>query len=229
MLVARLRGGGPGSPQAVILDELRRCLLEGGVPPGAPIPLDEVAGVFGVSRIPVRESLKTLIGEGLVEHRPHSGYTVAKLTSAELHELYVVRGVLESAALAAAVGAAGPQDDASAQAAYEALECAVAAKDVPGYHRESRNFHLALVSPCGMRRLLGMFESAWNMTEPLQPMAHIPVRTRVSLHRDHDEMLAAFVARDAPALLEAAHAHHERLRSSLSSLPRHTGLFADRE
>ena len=40
--------------------------------------LDEVAAVFGVSRIPVREALKTLIGEGLVEHRPNAGYAVAK-------------------------------------------------------------------------------------------------------------------------------------------------------
>src|SRR5262245_8713157 len=86
-----------------ILAELRRCLLEGGVPPGTPIPPDEVAAVFGVSRIPVREALMTLIGEGLVEHRPNFGYTVATLTTAELREMYLVREVLETAALKSAV------------------------------------------------------------------------------------------------------------------------------
>jgi len=226
-LIARLVGERSGSSQAAILTELRRCLLDGGVPPGTPIPLDEVAAVFGVSRIPVRESLKTLIGEGLVEHRPNLGYTVAKLTARELHELYLVRGVLEAAALSAAVGAASAADDDNARAAHLGLEEAVRAKDVQAYHRESRSFHLALVAPCGMFRLLGMFEAAWNVTEPLRPMAHVPEAERAQLHSDHDAMLAAFVARDEKALLEAAKTHHQRLQSSLELLPRHTGLFAE--
>src|SRR5882757_9390931 len=122
VLIARLTNESPGRPQAAILDELRRCLLDGEVPPGTPIPPDEVAAVFGVSRIPVRESLKTLIGEGLVEHRPNAGYAVAKLTIAELREMYLVREVLETAALTAAVASAGPEDDARAHDAHQALE-----------------------------------------------------------------------------------------------------------
>lgn len=227
MLIARLVSDQPGSSQAVILAELRRCLLDGGVPPGTAIPLDEVAAVFGVSPIPVREALKTLLGEGLVEHRPNAGYRVAMLTSEELHEMYLVRGVLETAALTAAVMQSTVDDHAHARDAHRALEEAVAVEDVRAYHRESRRFHLALVRPCGMRRLLGMFESAWNITEPLQPMAHVAATDRARLHRDHGEMLTAFLARDADALVAAARAHHERLQSSLEALPPHTGLFAD--
>lgn len=228
-LIARLVSDQLGGPQGVILDELRRCLLDGGVPPGTVIPLDEVAHVFGVSRIPVREALKTLIGEGLVEHRPNLGYRVARLTTRELHELYVVREVLEVAALTAAVAAATQQDDAEAQATHEALGRAIAAHDVRGYHRDSRRFHLALVRPCGMHRLLAMLESAWNTTEPVQPMAHVPDGAKNELHRDHDEMLAAFVARDVDLLVETARTHHHRLRASLASVPRDTGLFVDGE
>jgi DNA-binding GntR family transcriptional regulator len=227
VLIARLVSDQPGSSQAVILAELRRCLLDGGVPPGTAIPLDEVAAVFGVSPIPVREALKTLLGEGLVEHRPNAGYRVAMLTSEELHEMYLVRGVLETAALTAAVMQSTVDDHAHARDAHRALEEAVAVEDVRAYHRESRRFHLALVRPCGMRRLLGMFESAWNITEPLQPMAHVAATDRARLHRDHGEMLTAFLARDADALVAAARAHHERLQSSLEALPPHTGLFAD--
>jgi DNA-binding GntR family transcriptional regulator len=211
--------------QAAILAELRRCLLDGGVPPGTPIPPDEVAAVFGVSRIPVREALKTLIGEGLVEHRPNAGYTVAKLTTAELREMYLVREVLETAALNSAVGAATGDDHTSAREAHQALEHAIDAGDVRGYHRESRRFHFALVRPCGMHRLLTMFESAWNITEPVQPMSHLSADDRATLHRDHGEMLAAFESRDAAALLRVAAEHHRRLAISLASLPRHTGLF----
>jgi DNA-binding GntR family transcriptional regulator len=141
--------------------------------------------------------------------------------------MYLVRGVLETAALTAAVMQSTVDDHAHARDAHRALEEAVAVEDVRAYHRESRRFHLALVRPCGMRRLLGMFESAWNITEPLQPMAHVAATDRARLHRDHGEMLTAFLARDADALVAAARAHHERLQSSLEALPPHTGLFAD--
>ncbi|WP_211767254.1 GntR family transcriptional regulator [Kutzneria sp. CA-103260] len=226
MLIARLAGEHPDSSQAAILTELRRCLLDGGVPPGSAIPLEEVAAVFGVSVIPVRESLKTLIGEGLVEHRPNLGYTVAKLTAAELREMYLVREVLETAALTASVAAAGKADDEAVERAHRAMAQAVRDGDAAAYHRESRRFHLALVTPCGMRRLLGMFESAWNITEPLQSMTHLTAAERGTLQQDHDEILAAFLARDTEELLRAARAHHGGLRKALDSLPSDTGLFA---
>src|SRR6478752_8131531 len=125
VLISRLRGDlgddPTGSGQQVILDELRRVILDGDAPPGTIIPVDEVADLFGVSRIPVRESLKTLIGEGLVDHRPRSGYTVAQLTLAELSEIYLLRGVLEQAAMTSALGAATASDDRQVQWADDDL------------------------------------------------------------------------------------------------------------
>jgi DNA-binding GntR family transcriptional regulator len=140
--------------QAAILAELRRVILEGGVPPGTPIPVDQVAETFGVSRIPVRESLRTLIGEGLVDHRPHAGYLVAQLTVEEFQGLYTVRGVLEKAALSCAVGQATRLDDEAAIDALTALDKAMRDNDYRGYHVQSRRFHLALVTPSRMRPLL---------------------------------------------------------------------------
>lgn len=226
-LISVLTATGPGQSQAEILDELRRCVLDGEVPPGTPIPVDAVAEVFGVSRIPIRESLKTLIGEGLVEHRPNLGYTVARLTLGELRELYLVREVLEIAALTAAVSVADPTHDAEARTAHHVLREATLAGDARTYHRETKRFHWALVQPCGMHRLLGMLESAWNVTEPLQLMTHVGADERHDLHHDHEQQLAAFLARDSPALLASCREHYQRLRSVLDGLPRHTGLFAE--
>jgi DNA-binding GntR family transcriptional regulator len=70
-----------------------------------------------------------------------------------------------------------------------------------------------------------MFESAWNVTEPVQPMAHLTAADRAALHRDHAEMLAAFENRDAATLLRVAGEHHGRLETSIAALPEHTGLF----
>ena len=227
ILLAQLVVNRTGSPQQVILDELRRVILDGGAPPGTPIPLAGVAELFGVSPIPVRESLKTLIGENLVAHRPNAGYVVAQLTRQELAEIYLVRGVLESAALRAAVEVATDDDVARAQEAHRALERLLQNWDARAYHRESRRFHLALIAPCRMQRLVHMFEAAWNVTEPLQPMRFLPGPDRDRLHTDHQQMLAAFTARDGAALVEISAVHHQRLESVIAALPDEAGLITD--
>ncbi|MEV0462900.1 GntR family transcriptional regulator [Nocardia tengchongensis] len=216
-----------GYSQQEILAELRRLILEGNLPPGTGLPLGELAKSFEVSAIPVRESLQTLIGEGLVEHRPNFGYQVTLLTSAELRELYVVRERLESAALAAAVYNATEADHQLAREIHARLEQAVLTENAVAYHRETRNFHLALVRPSGMPRVVHMLEYAWNITEPVQPMVHVTTMDRVVLHADHSKQLQAFLARDAEALLAATEGHHARLNGVLANLPTDTGLFAE--
>jgi DNA-binding GntR family transcriptional regulator len=224
-LISRLADRPMGSPQSVILAELRDIILDGEVPPGSAIPVDAVATAFGVSRIPVREALMTLIGEGLVDHRPNAGYRVAMMTAREFREIYLVREALETAALRVAVEQACADDDEQARSAHHALDAAIAAYDGRRYHRESRRFHLALIRPCRMRRLLHMLDAAWNMTEPLQPMTHLGGDDRARLHADHAGMLTAFCARDADMLIGVFAEHHHRLQDVIGELPLDTGLF----
>lgn len=223
-LMGILRAERAGLSQQAILTELRRAILSGDVAPGTAVPVDEVAELFGVSRIPIRESLKTLIGEGLVDHQPRAGYTVARLTPQEFRELYIVRGVLEIAALSAAVDSAGPDDDRTAVEALDALDRAMRDQDYRGYQRESRRFHEALAAPCRMPRLMHMIELVWNITEPIQPMAHIRQRDRDELHGEHREMLDAFLDRDRNRLLAITRGHLDELESTVSDLSA-TGLF----
>ncbi|MGB3482526.1 MAG: GntR family transcriptional regulator [Mycobacterium sp.] len=219
--------GRDGASRQNIVGELRRVILDGAVPPGTPIPVTEVADAFGVSHIPVREGLKTLTGEGLVQHRPNSGYTVAQLTASELAEMYLVRETLESAAMAAAVLGATDQDRTHLADVHHTLEQAVKFDDAQAYHRHSRQFHLALSRPSRMLRLVHMLESSWNITEPVQLMVHVENRQRALLHADHRVMLSAFLDRDVDALLAAAAVHNMRLNKIVSALPTDTGLVIE--
>lgn len=219
MWIASLSTSWTGSAREAILAEIKRVILDGAAPPGSPIPVDEVASRYQVSRIPVREALMSLVGEGLVEHRSRAGYTVAALTPAELREFYLVREVLEAAALAAAVRRATAEDDDRATRAHRAMTEAIEAGDSRGHHRESRRFHLALISAGGMPRLEHMFEAAWNMTEPTRPMDYAPKAAVDLLNDDHERMLRAFKARDSAALLEVSRLHHSRLQTFVSALP----------
>lgn len=78
-----------------------------------------------------------------------------------------------------------------------------------------------------MKRLLHMLESAWNITEPVQPMVHVAGSDRETLHSDHAAMLQAFLDRDSDALLETAQFHSGRLNSVISSITSDSGLLAD--
>ncbi|MGV9677001.1 GntR family transcriptional regulator [Nocardia sp. NPDC003482] len=224
-LLAKLVVDEPGRPQ-IILGELRRVILDGAVPPGTAIPLREIAELFDVSHIPVREALKTLIGEGLVAHQPNAGYAVAQLTSAELREMYVAREALEEAALAAAAVCATAADRDALREVNALLEQAIRDDDPAAYHRRSREFHLALTRPSRMFRLLHMLESAWNVTEPVQSMVHVTRADRVRLHTDHALLLDAFLARDVDRLLAVARRHHRRLETVIATLPTDLGLLA---
>ena len=216
-----------GTSQQTIVDEVRRVILDGAVPPGTPIPVGEIAEMFGVSAIPVRESLKTLKGEGLVQHRPNGGYTVAQLTASELAEMYVVRETLESAALTAAVINATDADREHVADVNRLLEKAVQENDSQTYHRQSRHFHLGLTRPSRMHRLVHMLESAWNITEPVQLMVHVPRTDRNLLQEDHNEMLDAFLSRDVDRLRATAAVHHGRLNTVVSTLSLNSGVIVD--
>lgn len=214
-----------GGPQQTVVTELRRVILGGDAPPGTAVPLAEVAEFFGVSHIPVREALKTLISEGLVTHRPNSGYTVARMTKQELHEMYLVRAALEAAALSCAAERATDHERAIAVEANERMAQAIRDSDGAAFQRESRNFHMALVRPSGMRRLLAILEMSWNMMEPVQAMLHVTPDDRASLNGDHDEMLEAFLARDIERLSAVAQRHNDRVDAAIATLPTDTGLL----
>jgi DNA-binding GntR family transcriptional regulator len=111
--VQTLASGRDVPSQARVLQELRAAIVSGRIRPGAPIPVDDVAARFTLSSIPVREALKTLVAEGLVEHQPRGAYVVARLTRGELAELYVVRASLETAAITASVHARPPRTSRS--------------------------------------------------------------------------------------------------------------------
>ena len=214
-----------GGPQQTVVTELRRVILRGDAPPGTPVPLTDVAELFGVSHIPVREALKTLISEGLVTHRPNSGYSVARMTKRELHEMYLVRAALEAPALAIAAAKATDYERAVAVEANDRMAQAIRDSDGAAFQRESRNFHMALVRPSGMHRLLHILEMSWNMIEPVQAMMHVTPDDRAKLNRDHEEMLEAFLARDTERLSAVSQRHNDSVDVAIGTLPTDTGLL----
>ena len=89
----------PPTAQEAVLAELRRAIAAGELRPGEQVLQDALAERFGVSRVPLREALKILEGEGQVTYRPHRGYFVAELDLDDLREVYRIRDLLETEAI----------------------------------------------------------------------------------------------------------------------------------
>lgn len=201
----------PPTTQQVVLDALRRAIQDGELLPGSAIRPDEIAARFGVSRIPVRESLKILEGQGLVEHSAHTGYVVPILTAEDAVEIYAIRAMLETEALRLGLRRATDTDRAAAARAYDAASRSLADGDPNGYSVHSNRFHEALFAPCAMPRLMRLIANVWDSTETYRPARMLPPRERDDLHHEHRAILAAFQRGDAAAVISQSDRHREHL------------------
>ncbi|UZG60364.1 GntR family transcriptional regulator [Rhodococcus opacus] len=93
----------PKTTQEAVLTELRRQILAGELRPGDHIRQDFLATKLSTSRIPLREALSVLAGEGVLTYRAYQGYTVTVLTQTDLVEIQRLLGLLEDEALSHAV------------------------------------------------------------------------------------------------------------------------------
>lgn len=91
-----------------VANAIRDAIIEGGLRPGSKVPEAELARELGVSRTPVREAIRILEQQGLVESRPTDGTYIAALDREEAHDSLSVRAALEQLALQQAMERLGP-------------------------------------------------------------------------------------------------------------------------
>lgn len=128
------------------------------LPPGSRLVTTTIANEMGVSLTPVREALRSLEKDGLVENRPHRGAVVAGVSRRELEELFSVRTPLE--ALAARTAAANRDADLKPlEEALTAARDAVAKHDMNAWLEADLQFHRAIAVASDNRELLRIIES----------------------------------------------------------------------
>ena len=137
---------------------LRRRILAGEVGPGRPLREVALAAEMGVSRNTLREILLVLASEGLVQHVPHQGARVVQLGVRDARDIYLVRQLIESAALERA--ASRPLEASHyLSAAVEQLEDAAAAHDLDQLVEADLGFHRSLAALLESDRLSGLFRT----------------------------------------------------------------------
>lgn len=197
---------------AAIVDALRESILDGVLAPGMQVRQELLAEEFGVSRVPVREALRQLEAEGLIQSELHKGAFVASRSIEEVVEMLDIRIGLETRALALAL----PNFDAATVQAAERLLAQYDGSESPQQWRDlNLAFHLCLYRPCGRPRLVKMIEDLVLGTHRFLRTYVSATLGRTDPQAEHRELLALCAAGDAPAALHALQTHIEHTQAAL--------------
>jgi DNA-binding GntR family transcriptional regulator len=139
-------------------DQLRALILAGDLTPGSRLAQAALAEQLGTSRTPVREALRRLAGEGLVEFHPNRGFRTSDLGLQAVLRRLEVRLILEPGIATLAAERRSNDDLLALRAAIEREQ---KASDPPDAHDASRDFHLALARATANPELERTIESLW--------------------------------------------------------------------
>ncbi|WP_083408692.1 GntR family transcriptional regulator [Mycolicibacterium rutilum] len=198
----------PGTLVEVVGNRLRDAILSGVLAPGEKIREEQVCADYGISRAPLREALRLLAQQGLVEHLPRRGSRVAEWSASDILQLYGLRAVLERHAIETALPLADPKRAlAPVRRAFDRMR---AATDQLARDDAHRMFHAAVVGLAGNRQLDIALEPI--LLKLQVPMAmNMREEARRSTTRDgiarHRAILRALEANDADTVLAALDSH----------------------
>jgi len=199
---------------------LRDLVFERTLEPGHYIDELALATQWQISRTPLREALKVLAAEGLVELVPRRGCRVVELTDADAEQLFPVMAMLEGRCAFEATQRASADDLAQLQRLHDGLERHAAACDLDGYYRVNHDFHSLVQTLAANRWLdratgdLRRFMRLWRGRQ-----LKLPGRIEASIN-EHRVLLDAMLQHDAPRAERAMHDHLMAQLAALKALQR---------
>ena len=150
-----------------VADEVRKLILDGTIAPGERINVRDLERRLQVSHIPIREGIRLLQAEGLVEAKPNIGAVATKISLSELEDLYDLRRLIEPRVARRAASVMPDMHVPVLHAALTELENSAATPGTmdAGYIAAHRRFHRALLAPGLTPTIERTLDRLWGMTE----------------------------------------------------------------
>ena len=190
-----------------VTEALRDLIVSGELAPGAKVREHALCTRFGVSRTPLREALKVLASEGLVQLMPRRGAFIAEITETEIDELFPIMAALEGLAAVEACARISDRDIEELERMHReicAFHAAAAEKD---YLRINREIHLRLFAIAGNASLTAIYEQLLVRTHSVRFVARkTPDQWRRAVD-EHVAIMAAIKRRDGPLLARLLKSH----------------------
>ncbi|TGD87872.1 GntR family transcriptional regulator [Mycolicibacterium sp. CH28] len=174
-------------------DAILEAILEGEIPAGAPLRLQELSTTFGMSMMPIREALRQLESIGVVEVIPRKGARVREISADDLIDTYRTRILLEGALCRRAAENFDTSDEVAARAALERQRLALLDGDAGEARLAHKDFHYSIYRAAGSEWMLRSIESTWHNSERYR-IASEQEGDQLTLRRkEHEQMLRACV------------------------------------
>jgi DNA-binding GntR family transcriptional regulator len=209
-LRAPLQDSGAATTADAAYHALRQGILRGDLAPGERLRSDALANDLRVSRTPVREALRKLEAEGLVE-RSGSGLIVREFSEADLTELFYVREALEGMAARLAAENATPGEIAEIRELLDDMETVREGGEIAALRPLTAEFHRLIGRAAHNGRLLQALESLLEHVRQMQTSTLLQVEGRpVEAIKEHRSLLQAIEARDAEHAETLARSHRRK-------------------
>jgi DNA-binding GntR family transcriptional regulator len=183
-----------------VVEHLRRFIVEGVLEAGKKLNERELCETLGISRTPLREALKVLAAEGLIELAPNRGASVSKMSEAELRETFELISGLEAFAGELACERITPAEIAEIKALHYAMLACRAQNDLTGYYSRNQAIHDKINLAARNNALRQTYIAVNRRLQALRFRSNFQIPKWDRAIHDHGEMLKALDARDGKRL-----------------------------
>jgi len=204
------------SKKDLVVAVIREAILSGELEPGARLLQDDLAERLQVSSTPVREALRQLESEGILQSTPNRGVRVAEVDFQAVREIYLIRADLEALATRMAVPRLTPDDLRQLRALEAQIEALIRRNELKELRRLNYELHILIYQAAGLPELLKIIRSLWTKF-PWDTLHVLPNRAFMSAG-EHTRLIEALAAGDAD---RAAQLMREHIETSACELDRY--------
>lgn len=180
-----------------VYENLRRNIIDGKLKPGERIIISELSQKFGLSEIPIREAMKKLESEGLIQHTPHVGTMVSKINSEEFNEIYLIRTELEALAAKLATPYLTESDLDYLQRKIEEMESVANKKKYEKLGALNKDFHMKIYSAAPYPYLLKLIIDLWERLHRTRGVFALVPERAISAIKEHKRIVEAIKEKDS--------------------------------
>jgi DNA-binding GntR family transcriptional regulator len=206
-----------------VAQRLRQMLVEGRIAPGAKLNERELAELLNVSRTPLREGIKMLAAEGLVELLPNRGAIAVSLSEADVLNTFEVMAGLEAQAGELAAERITPAELAEVQAMQFEMMAAYTRGDLSAYYAINSRIHTAISAAAKNPVLTTVYKQVNARLQALRFRSNQDGEKWKRALKEHEKMVEALAARDGAAMREVLLMHLRNKRDVVLEQLREAG------
>jgi len=202
-----------------VVEHLRNLIVEAVLVPGIKLNERELCETLGISRTPLREALKVLAAEGLIEISPNRGASVAKMSETEIWETFELMSALEAFSGELACKRITPVELAAIKALHYGMLACKAQNDLPGYYLRNQEIHDKINEAAQNSVLRQTYLSLNRRLKALRFKSNFQPRKWDTAVHEHEEMILALESRDGKRLSAILREHLLSKRNAVLSNP----------